>query len=143
MNKLLRNQVLKNTNRLITTDYHDQEWYSPDGYFATAYPIFKDYKIKKTQTVHDSIMSRPKLTRVLPKCKYILAETISNYDYTYIDFGSSKVQTTYRINKNYYNFLMHLYPKAKAYIANNDNEYAPVKLYDKGNFVAVIMPIIK
>jgi len=138
MNKTLRNKALKNASRLITADMNGEDWCAPDGYFATAYPIYDGYKVKKDQTL---LEGKPLLHKILPTCAYSLAEYEKTIIDGYTDFSGTGTDISYRVDNDYYHFLKHLYPEALPFIANDGNKYAPIELINDGALVAVIMPV--
>lgn len=141
MQKTLRNKVLKDVSRLIKCDFNGKTWCSPDGYFATSYPIYDGYKVKKSQYVPEV---RPLLHKIISNSGETLAEFEHETLEGYTDISSTATDVTYRINSEYYTFLKQLHPKALPYIATNGNKYEPVRLYEVGKHmtvVAFIMPV--
>jgi hypothetical protein len=141
MQKTLRNKVLKDVTRLIKCDFNGETWCSPDGIFATSYPIYDGYRIKKSQYAPEG---RPLLHKIISNS----AETLAEFEHEklehYIDLSSTGTDLTYRINSEYYTFLKQLHPKALPYIATNGDKYEPVRLYEVDKYmtlVALIMPI--
>lgn len=139
MNKTLRNKALRDASRLIQADFNGETWCAPDGYFATAYPIYEGYRVKKDQTVPDG---KPDLARILTKPDYTRARvTLSDIEGDYVNVTSKGIDTIFTINKTYYKFLKSIYPESDVYIASDGDKYAPVELKSDGVLVAVIMPI--
>lgn len=140
MNKTLRNKVLKNVNRLITAEFNGENWVAPDGYFATAYPIYEGYRVKKDQTIPEF---KPDLNKVLPTSKYKQAKKVEKStlgDYIDISINDDDI---YTVNADYYTFLKGIYPDARVYVDTTGNKYSPVFLKIDDVLVAVIMPIKK
>jgi hypothetical protein len=140
MNKTLRNKVLKNASRLITCELNNEDWYSPDGYFATAYPIFDDYKFKKNKVVIGDNNQKPSLTAMLKHADYALAE-FETHNGDIVTLSSTADDMQYNVNALYYDFLKHLYPNALPFTAIGGQWHTPVELHDNGVLVAVISPI--
>lgn len=138
MKKSLRNKVLQNSYKLITCELNGEDWYSPDGYFATAYPIFDGYKVKKSQRIISGA-KKPSLTSILNHSDYALAEFETKKD-EYIILSSTAEDMTYMVNASYYDFLKSLYPNALPFTAINGHWSTPVELHDNGVLVAVISP---
>lgn len=138
MKKSLRNKVLRNSYELITCELNGKDWYSPDGYFATAYPIFDGYRVKKSQTVI-SPAKKLSLTSILKHSDYALAEFETRKD-DYIILSSTADDMTFMVDAFYYDFLKSLYPNALPFTAINGDWKTPVELHDNGVLVAVIMP---
>lgn len=136
MNKTLRNRALKNSSQLITAELNGEAWPAPDGYFATAYPIYDGYTVKKSQQVQNR---RPNLGRILPKCNYTEVELLTE-DVATITVTAGELRS-YTIQRVYYELLMSIYPTAIAKIATSGDKYAPVELHDNNTLVAVIMPL--
>lgn len=145
MNKTLRNKALKNSYRLITATLNNENWASPDGHFAVAYPIYEGYRVKKDQTIPDQ---KPDLSKVLQ----------SNADYTEADSieflpmgieGTSAVDV-YRItyadaywdvNADYYNLVTSLYPGSTIYVDKSGYNFAPIEVKQNDTLVAVLMAL--
>lgn len=137
MNKRLRNKVLKNTGSLFTCDYHGETWYT-DAYIATKYPIFDGYKLKKSQQFMTGV---PNLAKAIGDYEYNLAEFVTDDD-GYKLISSTVNDVKYKLNNDYYNLVMNIYPTALPYV-RKDGKLAPVLFKDHGKDVAFIMPLYR
>lgn len=146
--KTERNKILKNTNRLIVADMNGENWACPDAYFATAYPIYDGYKVKKDQ-LEWGTQAKPKLHEVLKQfTNYIEPDKTERVkrDGRSVDGGevvrlSWSGDYSFDVNSEYYDFLMGLYPQAVVKICIDGGTVAPVELHNDGALVAVIMPV--
>ena len=137
MNKALRDKALRDSNRLLTCDYHGEDWYT-NTYVATKYPIFDGYKLKKSQTL---LVEKPNLAKAIGDYEYNLAEFVTDDD------GHKLISSTvngmkYKLNNDYYNLVMNIYPTALPYV-RKDGKLAPVLFKDNGEDVAFIMPLYR
>lgn len=141
MNKTLRNKALRGINRLIISTINGEDWATPDGYFATAYPIYDGYRVKKHQSEWTG--PKPDLGKVLAhNSLYTQAGAIERIkpddDIEHIQITTEG--KTLKVNAVYWDLLLNIYPDAVAYIADR---YAPVELKQDDTLVAVIMPLKK
>ena len=142
MKKSLRNKALMDSNRLLTCDYHGEDWYT-NTYIATKYPIFDGYKLKKNQQFMTGV---PNLAKAVGDYEYNQAEKImTDTKFTFISstFISSTinvVEVEYKLDIDYYNLVMNIYPNALPYV-RKDGKLAPVLFKDNGKDVAFIMPL--
>lgn len=140
-----RNRILRDINRLIIADMNGETWACPDAYFATAYPIYNGYKVKKDQTDWAG-KDRPKLHEVLKQfVNYIEPDKVERVT----SHGLERVRLAWadtvelEVNAQYYDFLMGLYPGAVAKVCIDGVKYAPVEIHSDGALVGVIMPLNK
>lgn len=140
-----RNTILRDVSRLMTADFNGESWACPDAYFATAYPIYEGYKVKKEQTIPDV---KPPLHQALANYKtYELPTGVKRGKRDEWREDSPQVITftrgdySFTVNADYYDFLMSLYPKAQAKVCIDGYRIAPVELHSEGALVAVIMPL--
>lgn len=142
MNKTLRNRALKDAVKLITVDMNGEDWACPDGFFATAYPIYEGYRVKKDQRVHDQ---KPDLAKILPTGDYALAETVERIEieggYNQVKITSTATERAYLVNADYWDLLTNIYPNALPFVITTGDRFAPVELHDNGTLIAVIMPL--
>ena len=137
MNKRLRNKALRGSTRLLTCDYNGEDWYT-NTYVATKYPIFDGYRVKKSQTF---LVEKPNLTKAVGDYEYNLAEFVTDDDgYKLISSTANKMK--YKLDTDYYNLVMNIYPKALPYV-RADGKLAPVLFKDNGEDVAFIMPLYR
>lgn len=131
--KTLRNKAMRRTVRLITATYHGAEWAAPDGHFATSAAIYEGYRPLRDQyapeeiPVMDSILDRPADYEPL-----IMADTDG------ADMVLTSAGHTARVNGDYFNLMVALWPEAGISIAGHHD---PVRFKQNGELVAVIMPL--
>jgi hypothetical protein len=136
--KTLRNKALKNSTKLITATFHGENWPAPDGHFATAYPIYDGYKIKRDQHIHDGT---PVLDNIIDSVKLAAVTTVKREGDNYKLYADSETAPVYEVQAVLYDLLTTLYPNAVAKLPDDGKRYAPVELYDNNTLVAVIMPL--
>ena len=142
MNKRLRNKALRDSNRLFACDYHGEGWYT-NTYVATKYPIFDGYKLKKNQQFMTGV---PNLAKAIGDYEYNLAEFVTDDEVPPLVLVRHKLISStvnnikYKLNTDYYNLVMNIYPKALPYV-RTDGKLAPVLFKDNGEDVAFIMPL--
>lgn len=136
--KTLRNIALKDAERLIKCDYNGAEWYT-DGYFATAYPIFDGYRMRKDQTMIDQ---KPDLEKVIPRNDTVPATVVQRDENDFVSLcADGETAPVIRVQGRFYDLLMALYPAASVQVDADGYQYAPVKMFDNDKLVAVIMPL--
>lgn len=137
MNKRLRDKALRDHYILYLWDYYGEEWYS-NAWMATKYPIFDGYKLnaRAGQIIKDGKQS---LDALIGDYEYNLAEFATDDD-GYKLISSTVNDMKYKLNTDYYNLVMNIYPKALPYV-RTDGKLAPVLFKDNGEDVAFIMPL--
>jgi hypothetical protein len=138
MKKSLRNKALMDSNRLLTCDYHGEDWYT-NTYIATKYPIFDGYKLKKNQQFMTGV---PNLAKAVGDYEYNLAEFVTDDDGHKLISSTVVNDMEYKLNTDYYNLVMSIYPKALPYV-RADGKLAPVLFKDNREDVAFIMPLYR
>ena len=134
MNKTIRNKALRDVSRLITGEYNGQEWYCPDGYFATTEPIYKDYKLKKSQEIPSQ---KPRLD--------IIFDRIINQKYTSVK-SIVVADNTALVNEHNTELVNSVYLELmQALGADNyeisDRHLDPVKVYKNNQLIGLVMPL--
>lgn len=137
--KTLRNKALSGCTRLITAvdSNTGQEWYCPDGYFATTFNIYDGYKQKKDQRV---VENKPKMEFILDKLtttpvKAKAGATDEN-NIVQLNYGDTKTL----VNNTYLELLNKLHDSPGLWIDVND-KFAPVQVIKNNELVALIMPL--
>lgn len=138
MNKTLRNKALRNINRLITADLNGENWYSPDGHFAVAYPIYDGYKVKKNQNIPEN---KPKLDNALsPNIDYIKADNIE-YKEDSNTYCITANGNYWDVNADYYNLIMNIYPEGVLYVDKTGYNFTPIEVKHTDVLVGLLMPL--
>lgn len=136
MNKTLRNKALRNSTRLFTATLNGENWASPDGHFAIAYPIYDGYRVKKDQYIPDG---KPDLQPLLhANSMYTLAGLVEQIDERY---RITNGEHYWDINADYYNLIMNIYPDAKMYVDKTGYNFTPIEVKENNTLVAVLMPL--
>lgn len=138
MKKSLRNKALRDIYSLYICDYKGEEWYT-NTYVATKYPIFDGYKLKKSQTLKDYLVEKPDLAKAVGDYEYNLAEFVTDEDGRKV-ISSTVNDMKYKLNTDYYNLVIDIYPEALPYV-RTDGKLAAVLFKDNGEDVAFIMPL--
>lgn len=145
MNKTLRNKALRDVNRLITATLNGEDWCTPDGHFAIAYPIYEGYRVKKDQTIPDI---KPDLSAVLANNSEYVGADVVDFLPTGID-GTNRPDV-YRItsgdhhwdvNVDYYDLIKNIYPDHTVHVDKTGYNYTPIEVKQDNTLVAVIMPL--
>lgn len=140
MNKTIRNKALKDANRLITADMNGEDWACPDGHFATAYPIYDGYKMKKSQRV-PYVDYKPDLAAILPTGEYTEAKYAGRDENDCAQIMNIATGQIYSVNGDFYNLLTNIYPRAVLKVITNGDKFAPIEMHDNEILVAVVMPL--
>lgn len=136
MNKTIRNNALRDVSRLITGEYNGQDWYCPDGYFATTEPIYDGYKVKKSQTIPEQ---KPKMNTIF--------ERLSTQYKTATDFQKAPpeintVQLSYgNIGVLVNTAFFELFENLGADKFDIADKLDPVKVYKNNKLIGLIMPL--
>jgi len=134
MNKTIRNNALRDVGRLITGEYNGQDWYCPDGYFATTEPIYDGYKVKKSQTIPEQ---KPKMNTIFERIKDCKYHKTTNQP----DNGNTLLLNsvnTELIDSRYFELMQTL--GADNYEVS-DRHLDPVKVYKNNKLIGLIMPL--
>ena len=138
--KTIRNNTLRGATKLITAVEEDgTKWFTPDGYFATKFDIFSDYKVKKEQIVPDQ---NPKMSFILDRLPsdYIKASNRGLEDGTeFVRIQGGQYWSL--VNPLYLQLLQKLYPESELQIAKDERGLSPVKIVNNNELVALIMPV--
>lgn len=138
--KTIRNQALRGATKLITGVEQDgTKWFTPDGYFATKFDIFSDYKVKKEQIIPEQ---NPKMEFILDNLpsEYIKASNRGLEDGTeFVRIQGGQYWSL--INPLYLQLLQKIYPESELQIAKDERGLSPIKLVNNNELVALIMPV--
>lgn len=144
MNKTIRNNALRDSDRLIVADYNGQNWYT-DTYFATKYNVFDGYKQKKSQTLYTNGQNntgKPKLdtiienNRVYKQAKVTEQPPVDNEVMTTVVFNSENSE---KIQTIYYRLMQTL--GADRFEITTDTRLNPIKVYKQNELIGVVMPL--
>ena len=143
MNKTLRNKTLKDMHRLITVDMNGEDWYAPDGYFATAYPIYDGYRVKKDQELPTQ---KPLLHKILSSQPHVPADSVKliagdTNQFGYDVYEVKRGENTLYIQAVFYDLIKNIYSNHTVHIEESAYKYAPIEIKQNNVLVAVIMPL--
>lgn len=145
--KAQRNNALRSSYRLVKPTYKGKTWYS-DTYFATAFDIFSDYKLKKSQYIMEE---QPKLDDIIGE--HELSEVGNRIEATHRDLKSYFAEPERYLSltgvngkevvvqKKYVDLFKAIYPKCELFIESQDGHKRPVHIKNNGVIVGVIMPV--
>lgn len=144
MNKTIRNNALRDSNRLIVADYNGQDWYT-DTYFATKYNVFEGYRQKKSQELYANGLNntgKPKLDTIIDTNQVYKQATateqppVDNEVMTTVVFNSENSE---KIKTVYYKLMQTL--GADRFEITTDTRLNPVKVYKQNELIGVVMPL--
>lgn len=142
-----RNKALQEEWRLITAKEEDgTEWYAPDGHFATTYPIYDGYRVKKGQLVPEGHPNMTVILNELAKDEYLPAQATKggtdNQGTEYWVIADDTGYVSERVAHRYYDLVRTLYPTGELSV-NNNRPLRAVKCTVDGELVALLMPMKK
>lgn len=139
MNKRIRDRAISSSPSIMTGTYKGEDWYT-DSFMATKYPILDGYTPRKHQV---DLTEKPELDTIIDNGKtYSLAEfqeaNKEEDGITYLWSTANDIKV--KLATRYVELVRNIYPEAIPSVAI-DIRLAPVKFYNGGEIVAVVMPI--
>ena len=139
MNKRIRDRAISSSPTVLTATYKGEDWYT-DSFIATKYPILEGYRLRKHQV---ELSNKPEIDKIIDNGKtYSLAEfqeaNKEEDGITYLWSTANDIKV--KLATRYVELVRNIYPEAIPFVAI-DIRLAPVKFYNGGEIVAVVMPI--
>ena len=139
MNKIIRDRAISSSPTVLTATYKGEDWHI-DSFIATKYPILEGYRLRKHQV---GLTEKPELDAVIDNnSEYSLAEfqeaNKEEDGITYLWSTANDIKV--KLATRYVELVRNIYPEAIPFVAI-DIRLAPVKFYNGGEIVAVVMPI--
>lgn len=139
MNKIIRDRAISSSPTVLTATYKGEDWYN-DSFIATKYPILEGYRLRKHQV---ELSNKPEIDKIIDNGKtYSLAEfqeaNKEEDGITYLWSTANDIKV--KLATRYVELVRNIYPEAIPFITT-DGSLAPVKFYNGGEIVAVVMPI--
>ena len=138
MNKRIRDRAISSSPTVLTATYKGEDWYT-DSFMATKYPILDGYTLKHQV----ELSNKPEIDKIIDNGKtYSLAEfqeaNKEEDGITYLWSTANDIKV--KLATRYVELVRNIYPEAIPFVAI-DIRLAPVKFYNGGEIVAVVMPI--
>ena len=139
MNKRIRDRAISSSPTVLTATYKGEDWHT-DSFIATKYPILEGYRLRKHQV---ELSNKPEIDKIIDNGKtYSLAEfqeaNKEEDGITYLWSTANDIKV--KLATRYVELVRNIYPEAIPFVAI-DIRLAPVKFYNGGEIVAVVMPI--
>ena len=139
MNKRIRDRAISSSPSIMTGTYKGEDWHT-DSFIATKYPILEGYRLRKHQV---ELSNKPEIDKIIDNGKtYSLAEfqeaNKEEDGITYLWSTANDIKV--KLATRYVELVRNIYPEAIPFVAI-DIRLAPVKFYNGGEIVAVVMPI--
>lgn len=144
--KTLRNEALSNVTRLITATYHGKDWSAPDGFIALAHNLYAGYRKRADQTVPDQKPILDKLIDEVTGYKKVTSirkrHPKEEDDHEAYTIKVSASDQSAIVQAKYLDLVKNIWPESFARKVAGD-PHAPIRFYDGGELVGVVMPLRK